>query len=149
MNLQFTAVFRRVPEGDVAFVEEFAGANTQGGTTKSTRAWPERSAKTFRCQVLACKVCKRLLAGESGRTIPTMTKAVKTILADAVRLDLDARAEVVTELLASLDGPADPGAEAAWAVEIERRVAAIDAGTIKLEPWDNVKRRIEKEILGR
>ncbi len=93
--------------------------------------------------------CKRLLGGESGRKIQTMTKAVETILADALRLDLDARAEVVTELLASLDGPADPGAEAAWAVEIERRVAAVDAGTIKLEPWDNVKRRIEKEILGR
>ena len=51
--------------------------------------------------------------------------------------------------LASLDGPADPDAEAAWDVEIERRVAAIEAGTIRLEPWADVKRRIEKKILGR
>ena len=78
-----------------------------------------------------------------------MTDATKTVLADALRLDVDSRAELVAELLASLDGPADPDAEAAWAVEIERRVAAIEAGTVKLEPWDNVKRRIEKEILGR
>ena len=78
-----------------------------------------------------------------------MTKAVETVLADALRLDLDARAEVAAELLASLDGPTDPGAEAAWAAEIERRVAAIEAGTIKLEPWQAVKRRIEREILGR
>jgi putative addiction module component (TIGR02574 family) len=78
-----------------------------------------------------------------------MTDATKTVLADALRLDVDSRAELAAELLASLDGPADPDAEAAWAVEIERRVAAIEAGTVKLEPWDNVKRRIEKEILGR
>jgi putative addiction module component (TIGR02574 family) len=45
--------------------------------------------------------------------------------------------------------PSDPGAEAAWAVEIERRVVAIEAGTVKLEPWDDVKRRIEQDILGR
>ena len=93
--------------------------------------------------------CKRLLGSESGRKIGNMTKAVETVLADALRLDLDARAEVAAELLASLDGPADPGAEAAWAVEIERRVAAIEAGTVKLEPWQAVKRRLEKEILGR
>src|SRR3990172_5330941 len=98
-----------------------------------------------------------------------MTKAAEAVLADALRLDVDSRAELAAELLASLDGPADPDAEAAWAVEIERRgaaleggaaeaggeveiergVAAIEAGTVKLEPWDNVKRRIEKEILGR
>ena len=71
------------------------------------------------------------------------------MLAEALRLDLDARAEVAAELLASLDGPTDPGAEAAWAVEIERRVAAIEAGTVKLESWGDVRRRIEKEILGR
>ena len=78
-----------------------------------------------------------------------MTKAAEAVLADALRLDLDARAELAAELLASLDGPTDPDAEAAWQVEIERRVAAIEAGTVRLEPWEDVKRRIEKEILGR
>jgi hypothetical protein len=34
-------------------------------------------------------------------------------------------------------------------LEIEQRIAAIEAGTIALEPWDQVRRRIEKEILGR
>lgn len=37
--------------------------------------------------------------------------------------------------------------EAAWTAEIERRMAAIDAGTTALTPWPEVKRRIEKEIL--
>jgi putative addiction module component (TIGR02574 family) len=78
-----------------------------------------------------------------------MTKAAEALLADALRLDPDARAELVAELLASLDGPADPDAETAWNVEIERRVAAIEAGAVRLESWEQVKRRIEKEILGR
>lgn len=78
-----------------------------------------------------------------------MTKAAEAVLADALRLDIDARAELAAELLASLDGPADPDAEAAWKVEIERRVAAIEAGTARLEPWADVKRRIERDILGR
>ena len=78
-----------------------------------------------------------------------MTDATKNVLAEALRLDVDARAELAAEILASLDGPADPSAEAAWAVEIARRVAAIEAGAMPLEPWDDVKRRIENEILGR
>jgi len=53
------------------------------------------------------------------------------------------------ELLASLDGPADGDADQAWNAEIERRIEAIESGQIALEPWDAVKRRIERDILGR
>ena len=77
-----------------------------------------------------------------------MVKTAEGLLADALRLDPKTRAELAAELLASLDGPSDPDAEAAWAAEIERRVAAIEAGA-KLEPWEQVKRRIENELLGR
>jgi len=38
MDLQFTAVFRRVPEGFIAFVEELPGANGQGATLEEARA---------------------------------------------------------------------------------------------------------------
>jgi putative addiction module component (TIGR02574 family) len=81
--------------------------------------------------------------------IVAMTKEARAVLADALRLDSAARAELAAELLASLDGPADPGAEAAWNDEIDRRVEAIEAGTVRLEPWEQVKRRIEKDLLGR
>jgi predicted RNase H-like HicB family nuclease len=37
MQLQLTAVFRKVPEGYVAFVEELPGANTQGATLEEAR----------------------------------------------------------------------------------------------------------------
>jgi predicted RNase H-like HicB family nuclease len=32
MKLELTAVFRKVPEGYIAFIEELPGANTQGAT---------------------------------------------------------------------------------------------------------------------
>jgi predicted RNase H-like HicB family nuclease len=38
MDLKFTAVFRRFPEGYAAFVEELPGANTQGATLEEARA---------------------------------------------------------------------------------------------------------------
>ena len=78
-----------------------------------------------------------------------MPKAAHDVLADALRLEPDSRAALASELLASLDGPADPDAEAAWDAEIERRIAAIEAGTVRLEPWAEVKRRIERDVLGR
>ena len=38
MRLELTAVFRKVPEGYIGFVEELPGANTQGSTLEETRA---------------------------------------------------------------------------------------------------------------
>ncbi len=38
MKMQFTAVFRPVPDGYIAFVEELPGANTQGATLEEARA---------------------------------------------------------------------------------------------------------------
>jgi predicted RNase H-like HicB family nuclease len=37
MDLAFTAVFRKVSEGYIAFVEELPGANTQGDTLDEAR----------------------------------------------------------------------------------------------------------------
>ncbi len=37
MNVEFTAVFRQVPEGYIGFVEELPGANTQGSTLEEAR----------------------------------------------------------------------------------------------------------------
>jgi predicted RNase H-like HicB family nuclease len=37
MSIQFTAVFKKVPEGYIAFVEELPGANTQGASLAEAR----------------------------------------------------------------------------------------------------------------
>ncbi|MGH8064012.1 MAG: type II toxin-antitoxin system HicB family antitoxin [Candidatus Entotheonellia bacterium] len=38
MQIQLTAVFQKVPEGYIGFVEELPGANTQGTTLEEARA---------------------------------------------------------------------------------------------------------------
>jgi hypothetical protein len=78
-----------------------------------------------------------------------MTHRAAAILADALRLDEQARAELAAEILASLDGPADLDAEGAWNREIERRIALVESGGAASESWDEVKRRIERDVLGR
>jgi predicted RNase H-like HicB family nuclease len=37
MDVEFTAVFQRVPEGYIGFVEELPGTNTQGATLEEAR----------------------------------------------------------------------------------------------------------------
>lgn len=37
MHIEFTAVFQKVPEGYIGFVEELPGANTQGATLEEAR----------------------------------------------------------------------------------------------------------------
>jgi len=37
MTIRFTAVFEKVPEGYIGFVEELPGANTQGATLEEAR----------------------------------------------------------------------------------------------------------------
>lgn len=44
--MQFTALYRKVPEGYIAFVEELPGASVQEATLtrRSGKAWPRRSS---------------------------------------------------------------------------------------------------------
>ena len=37
MSVELTAVFRKVPEGFIGFIEELPGANAQGETLEETR----------------------------------------------------------------------------------------------------------------
>jgi putative addiction module component (TIGR02574 family) len=75
-----------------------------------------------------------------------MTRSAEAVLADALSLDDAARAEIAAQLIASLDGPAEPDAEAAWRDEVARRVAALDAGELPAEPWEVALQRIESEL---
>jgi hypothetical protein len=40
---------------------------------------------------------------------------------------------------ARVDPKLEPDAEAAWSEEIERRLVEIDAGTVELIPWEDVR----------
>jgi predicted RNase H-like HicB family nuclease len=59
MTLEFTAIFRRVPEGYIGFVEELPGANTQGATLEEARS-------NLKEAVTLVLEANRLLAQEQG-----------------------------------------------------------------------------------
>ena len=59
MDLQLTAVFRKVAEGYIGFVEELPGANTQGATLEEART-------NLKEAVALVVAANRLLAQEAG-----------------------------------------------------------------------------------
>ena len=61
-----------------------------------------------------------------------MSGTVEAIEAEALLLTREARARLIERLIASLD--VDPDVEEAWAVEVERREAEIESGTVSLVP---------------
>lgn len=64
------------------------------------------------------------------------------ILKEALALPTEARAALAGSLLDSLDTDVDEDAEAAWATEVNRRVAELDGDTVKAVPWAEVRRRL-------
>jgi hypothetical protein len=70
------------------------------------------------------------------------------LLKQALELPLDERAKMAAELLESLT-EAEEDVEAAWASEIQNRVAAARAGELESTDWRAVLDRVEKEVLGR
>ena len=69
-----------------------------------------------------------------------MSTLVDEISARAKTLSAEDRARLAEELLESLQGEADADAdaEAAWDREIERRVAEIESGAVRLIPSEEV-----------
>jgi putative addiction module component (TIGR02574 family) len=76
-------------------------------------------------------------------------KETTTLLEQVLSLPENDRAEIATRLLESLDPDAEQDVDEAWAAEIERRCAAVDAGTIGTSDWKEVRARIERDIFGR
>jgi putative addiction module component (TIGR02574 family) len=78
-----------------------------------------------------------------------MARTIDQLLDEALHLPEGQRAEVATRLLESLDKTRDEEVDLAWAAEIERRCADRDSGRTLGADWEDVRRRIEVEILGR
>jgi len=66
----------------------------------------------------------------------------KQLLAEALQLPPEERAALAGELIRSLDPEVDDDAEAAWSVEIRRRLERLDAGLANTVPWAEARRRI-------
>ena len=69
------------------------------------------------------------------------------ILEQALELNEEERAELASLLIESLDEPAEVGVEAAWVVEIERRMADLDSGSAKTLPWDEVREKLHGRLI--
>ncbi len=81
---------------------------------------------------------------------PPMSATAESVLQEALRLPEEDRADIAARLIASLDAESTESrgdVEEAWAAEIERRCEALDAGTTTTRSWEEVRRRIEADLL--
>jgi len=77
-----------------------------------------------------------------------MTNEAARVIEDALRLPAEERAEIADALLATLyDYQVE--VEAAWAAEIERRVADAQANPHDDVEWREVLSNVERNVLGR
>ncbi|HVQ39896.1 MAG TPA: addiction module protein [Pyrinomonadaceae bacterium] len=66
------------------------------------------------------------------------------ILKQALALPLEERAELVEQLLATFQSPADPHIDELWAGEADDRLHAYDRGELKAVPAEKVFDRIKQ-----
>ena len=72
----------------------------------------------------------------------SVTKASAKLLHEALALSNEERMDLAAELLASVDGPADPAWETAWQAELDRRVTEVDASETPPPTWAEVRARV-------
>jgi putative addiction module component (TIGR02574 family) len=85
----------------------------------------------------------------SGRYTWTVTKAATEILTEALALTPEERMDLAAELLASVDGPADPDWEQAWQAELDRRASTSDASNTPAAEWSEVRARVLGKLASR
>ena len=71
-----------------------------------------------------------------------MSRTFTELWREASELTAEERASLAGLLIESLEGEPDPDVEAAWAAEIDKRVADLDAGTAKTVAWEEVRQRL-------
>jgi putative addiction module component (TIGR02574 family) len=72
----------------------------------------------------------------------------KKVIDEVLLLPADARMNLVEQLLTSLNLPTQPEIDRLWAKEVERRIAQIDKGKVKLLPGAKVFSDIRKKYRG-
>jgi putative addiction module component (TIGR02574 family) len=77
--------------------------------------------------------------------IPLASKSDK-IQKEALQLPIHERANLVVNLIRSLDEEEDPEAETKWMEEVERRFREYESGRVHGIPADEVFRRIRSKL---
>ncbi|MGH7323116.1 MAG: addiction module protein [Candidatus Rokuibacteriota bacterium] len=71
-----------------------------------------------------------------------MARSARELFEEAMRLAPDERAALIRLLIDALDAESEEGAELAWRVEIERRIAELDSGEVEAVPWEELRARL-------
>jgi hypothetical protein len=77
-----------------------------------------------------------------------VTAREKQVLSDALQLTAKQRARVAAQLLASIDGEKEAGADEAWTREVERRARRVLEGRAKGADWPVVRDRLRRKTNG-
>jgi len=77
-----------------------------------------------------------------------MTRAARELLEAALALDPAERADLAATLLDSVDLTPEDDVEEAWAAEVERRVADVEAGRVTTVPWSEARRQLLRRLGG-
>ncbi len=70
-----------------------------------------------------------------------MTAEVSKLLERALSLSVEEQEALADSLISNLGGKVDEGVQAAWEVEIGKRIAELDSGQAKTTSWEEVRRR--------
>jgi putative addiction module component (TIGR02574 family) len=71
-----------------------------------------------------------------------MSATVGDLFRQASELDEHDRATLAGLLLESLEHEVDEDVEAVWQAEVERRLAELDANSVELVSWEEVKAKL-------
>ena len=83
-----------------------------------------------------------------GAILSMMNRSAPEVFDAALALPEDDRAKLAEKLVESLDGDVSADAEDAWAAEIERRLARIDAGQARLLSMEDAVARLHRAARG-
>lgn len=121
-------------------------AGSENGLAPPWMGFHSRAAQSRRIES-ATTIDTRMAIGARSRYTAPMTSSA-TVLAAALDLTPEERADVAVHLLDSLDDDDDTGEDvaAAWEAEIARRVKDLREGRVKTIPASEVHARIEAKL---
>lgn len=77
-----------------------------------------------------------------------MAEKIEEIRKEIAELSVEARNELLKELISDLDGAPDPEVEKAWIAECEIRLKELNDGTVQSIPADLVFENARKKLNG-
>jgi putative addiction module component (TIGR02574 family) len=78
-----------------------------------------------------------------------MEPATEQLLQEALGLPEGERQELIDALLATRDSSGPLPFDPAWLVEVRRRSAEVEAGSVPLTPWSEVRERVRRRLEGK